>query len=402
MVNNHASRLTMDPEREIIRTLQQMYQAGISCPQLEPVAASYADEEYRRTRETIGGLQRFIESLAGLRGRKAILHVSNGLPLVAGRGGMEYLIDVCSPAGLARGANRDQSLNGRIFTGDVQLSSADSSRYDTSQAWHELAARANRNNVTFYPLQAIGLRDPTFPGADTPVRTLSPTAGVNTSWNRQDALVMVAVDTGGAAILNQNRVAEALGRMQNDLRHYYRLSVLVEDGVVGEVEKIAVRVDRPRAKVRHRKSLRLQSRSEKVADGVLAAALHGAGENSMGLTAEMQGSTRIDKNLRKVRVKLKIPLASLTLLPGVPGADDKVISKGLFTVFVAATDADGGTTPVRRSTLSVERKQDQARKPETYVFEVEMEMRKGEHVVGFGVLDEIGGGSSFLRTVVNG
>lgn len=213
---------------------------------------------------------------------------------------------------------------------------------------------------------------------------------------------MVAAETGGAAIVNVNKIGEKLADMQNDLRHYYRLSVRREGGEAGQVETIKVTVDRPRAKVRHRKSLHLQSLSEKVADGVLAAALHGTGENPMGLTAEVQGSAKIDKNLRSVRVQLNVPIASLSLLPAGPGPNDEVMSKGLFTVFVAATDAEGGTTPVRRSTMTVERTEGKSDQAETYVFEVEMKMKKGEHVVGFGVLDEVGGGSSFLRTVVEG
>lgn len=400
LVNEQAGRMTMDPEQQTLRTLKQMYDSGIPCTFLEPVATSYADEEYGRTLRTIAGLQRFVESLAGLPGRKAILHVSNGLPLVGGMGALEFLIDVCTPAGLARGVERNPNVSSRVDGGlSMQV---DSAKFDTSNQWRELAARANRNNVTFYPLQAIGLRDPSFAGADEETRTLSPAAGINTRWNRQDALVMLAVETGGAAILNQNRVSEALGRMQNDLRHYYRLSVRLDSGEAGKVNTVKVDVDRPRAKVRHRKSLRFQSRNERVAAAVLAAAIHGTGVNTMGLTAEMQGSTKIDKNLRTVRVKLNIPIASLTLLPAGPETDPEAVSKGQFTVYVAATDAEGGTTPVRRSTMTVERTRNTADESKNYVFELEMEMKKGEHMVGFGVLDEVGGGSSFLRTVVEG
>jgi hypothetical protein len=136
-----------------------------------------------------------------------------------------------------------------------------------------------------------------------------------------------------------------------------------------------------------------------VADRVLTTTLHAASDNQMGLSAELApaGEKPADHDLRSVRLKLQIPLAALTLLPAAPDRP----AQGRFTVFLAATDFEGRTTPVRTSTVPVEVKPgDQSM--QSYTFEVEMEMRQGEHVVGFGVLDEIGGETSYLRTVVEG
>lgn len=403
VVNEHSGRMVQDPEQQTLRTLRQLYDSGVPCSQLEPVARNYAADEYRRTLNTLGGLQSFVESLGGIPGRKAVLHVSDGLPLTAGLGAFEFLIDVCTPAGLARGVASNPDINARVG-GGLQLSPLDAASYDLSDAWTRLAARANRNNVTFYPLQAIGLQDPTFAGADQMARSLSPAAGMATGWNKQDALVMLGSSTGGAAILNRNRIGTALRNMENDLRHYYRLSVRLGgeevDAESGDVRKLQVRVDRPDAEVRHRKSLHLQSRSEKVADQVLATALHGTGENSMGLKADSVSSTKKSKDRRTVRLQLEIPIDSLTLLPD--DSAEATGSSGLFTVFLAAADGHGGWTPVRRSTMRVESPRDESKRPKHYLFEVEMELREGRHVVGFGVLDEIGGGTSYLRTEVKG
>ena len=55
----------------------------------------YASATHRQTLTAISSLERFVDSLAGLPGRKAILHVSDGLPLIAGRGPNEYIIELC-------------------------------------------------------------------------------------------------------------------------------------------------------------------------------------------------------------------------------------------------------------------------------------------------------------------
>jgi hypothetical protein len=185
--------------------------------------------------------------------------------------------------------------------------------------------------------------------------------------------------------------------MSGELRDYYLLSVRGGGGDAGDVRKLAVEVDRPGVEVRYRRSLRIQSRHEQVADRVLSTTLHTASNNPMGLSAELTDDTPADGDLRSVRLKLRIPLAALTLLPAVSDQP----AQGRFTVFLAATDLEGRTTPVRTSTVPVNVNPGDEGK-ESYTFEVEMKMRPGEHVVGFGVLDEIGGETSYLRTVVKG
>lgn len=396
LIQERLGRMMVDPEELMLRRLRQLYDSGVPCNQLEPMTRSFADEEYRRSVRAIGGLQSLVESLVGLPGRKALLHVSDGLPLVAGMAGFEFLIEQCTAAGLARGVARSDG-GGRAPRSELSLRNMDTSAFDTTNAWTELAARANRNHVTFYPLQAVGLRDHSFAGADQEARTLSAGAGMVIGWNRQDALVMTAKATGGTAILNRNRIAEALLDMEQDLRHYYRLSVRLDDQLPG-VRTIEISVARDGADIRHRQSLHVQSRVDRVADRVLATTLHDAGENPWGLRARKSGSEKIDKHRRLVRLKLEIPLAALTFLPD--ESTEAGASRGLFTVFVAARDEMGGWTPVRRSTLRVDHDPTDPQAPERYVFEVEMEMRQGRHDVGFGVLDEVGGGTSFLRTEI--
>lgn len=404
VINEHAGRLVLDPEKETTRILKLMYDSGVPCPQLEHVAVNYAEEEFHRAKSTIDYLQSFVESLAGLPGRKALLHVSDGLPLIAGRGVMEFLVDFCTDTGLSRGVHRNPNIDPRT-DGPIQMRSPDQTPYDLTNHWVELAARANRNHVTFYPVQALGLRDPTYAGADLESRLLSPTGSVAAGWNRQDPLVLVALETGGTAILNQNHIDDALARMKRDLRHYYRLSVRTGNIEPGEIRKLKVRVDREGAQVRHRKTLHFRSRRDKVADRVLTAMLHTGvhdpvGDNPMGLRAEPVDSVKTGKNRRKVRVNLEIPLSSLTLLSD--AGTQPPAAHGIFTVFVAAADSEGTRTPVRRSTQRVSIDPADPEAPKSFVFEVEMEIRKVRHELAFGVLDEVGGGASFLRVVVGG
>lgn len=371
-------------ERKAMRELDLLRSSDVHCNRLKQTATTYIEDEYRRTLDAISALHSFVEDLGGLPGRKAIVHVSDGLPMVAGLALHDFLVERCS-----------------------DRHAPEMSLYSVAGPWHQLAARANRNNVTFYPLQASGLRDAAFVGADFQNRELSPEASVGLGWNRQDALVSVAVETGGAAILNTNRVIEDLRRMESDLRHYYRLSVRPSDDSTGEgletgrILKIDIEVDRPGVEVRHRKSLRLQTHGDQVAAQVLASTLHAeaaALDNAMALRARVEGSSRKSRKLRTVRMQLDIPFAGLTLLPSTRGD----VYRGVFTVFVVARGPEGGTTEVRRSTLAVDLPEDRSNVPDAYTFGFEMDMRKGEHLVAIGVLDEIGGETSYVRIIVGG
>ncbi len=403
--NAQAWRPTVNEEPRVMRQIQELQEMNMQgaraqpCVNLEPLAIGYATATHSETLSTIAALEYFVDTLAGLPGRKAVLHVSDGLPLIPGRGPYEYIIEMCGGfEGAARGVENAYDYGTDIYDHtDINKMRLDMMRYDTSEQWYQLAARANRNNVTFYPLQVGGLRDPTFGGVATQTRGASVVVDVGRGQNRQDALVLLAGETGGKALINRNQMADGLEQIGKELRDYYLLSVRGVGGAAGDVRKITVDVDRPGLEVRNRRSMRLQSRHQQVADRVLTTAVHVASDNPMGLSARVGSETPASDGQRNVRLMLRIPLSALTLLPT---ATDQP-AQGLFTVFVAASDVEGGVTPVRTATVPVEVRpgdEDDA----SYTYEVDMLIREGKHVVGFGVFDEIGGEASYLRALIKG
>ena len=61
---------------------------------------SFADEEANRLQFTIDAIRGVVTTLAGLPGKKSIVYVSNGLPMIAGMVGSE-ISRICSPAVVA-------------------------------------------------------------------------------------------------------------------------------------------------------------------------------------------------------------------------------------------------------------------------------------------------------------
>ena len=113
--------------------------AGIA----DPVKV-YAQEARQRIMGSISGLNALARSLSGLSGRKALLHISDGISVTPGEDLFRGLGAMCADA---------QGL--LDYHGSRAM--LDAQTYSTAKAWSDLAARASAQRVTFYTLQASGL-----------------------------------------------------------------------------------------------------------------------------------------------------------------------------------------------------------------------------------------------------
>lgn len=366
------------------------------CVNTGMVARSHAEEAYNRVLGTADALGAFVDSLAGLPGRKTVLHVSDGIPLVAGGEVYSYAISLCDGTAAATGHNPDgfdvTSMGaGRWTRFDPVAARADMDKYDTTHRWQRLTAAANSQRVSFYPVQAAGLavlRSSTVEALKTPG-----TIEAYGRHNRQDTLSLLASETGGRAILDANDLRPGLERALADAAHQYLLAYPPPVPGDGRRHRIRVEVDRPGASVRHRQSYESKSFHQQVADGVLSSLFHGAADNPLGVRLELVETERAGGSTTSTRVRLDVPLANLTLLP------DGASRHGLFTVFLAVRDGAGGTTAVRQKSIPVRVAQPEvaATGSPSFTFEVEIDLSPGEVRLAAALLDELGGVASYAH-----
>lgn len=363
-----------------------------TCVAIGGLAEPYADQAYHHVQQTIDALTGFVDSLAGLGGRKVLLHVSDGIPLVPGGQLLSYAIELCDGTGAAQGI--DYAIDVTVL-GDKQRHRWDPfaakqrlNELDTTRDWQRLAAHANIEQVSFYPVQAAGLSSTRLVDAATDIqmtgRTL--TFGVR---NRQDTLDLIARETGGRATLNSNDPGLGVEGALADSRTHYLLAFKPASTKLGAVHRIRVEVDRPALEVRHRKSYRTRGIHEQVTNGVLTALFYGEVTNPLEAGLLHASGPRLEDGRRKVRLRVLIPLTRLTLLP----RDEQL--DGLFTVFVAARDEEGNTTPVRQVSIPVSVPAGSV--SEDFGYDVEMTLDAGPHDVAVGVRDELGGTTAYLR-----
>lgn len=345
--------------------------------------ADYRAKEIAHDVETsLRGLGEMVGSLGGLPGRKVLVHVSNGLPLVPGEDLFTFY-DLRYP---------DSGFSGRMIA----------SRYDKRRAFRELTARANSNRVTFYTIEGAGLRSHGSLSAEYGALSSGGISqgslidvDVARMVNEQESLQIMAVETGGLATLGTNNIDGGLERIADDMRAYYSLGYMSSQSSDGRYHEIEVRVKDPRAKViRHRAGYRSKAVSTRVEEGTLAALLHQAGENPLDIELRLgQPQPTEERGQWLVPVEVRVPLSGATLLPR--GATHE----GRLRVSLAALDENGSTSGVRQDQIPLTiRDEDLARaRQQSWVYEAQLLMRDGDHRVAAGVRDELGGESSFVH-----
>lgn len=338
----------------------------------------YAESAQNDLAFSVGALKEIVGSLAGLPGRKALLYVSDGVPMVAGQA-------------LFRAV--DRRFPGE---GSQQMTAFD---YDYSRRFRELAYQANANRVTFYTLDAAGLRVPeSFSASTRGGGTLGLGALIDSArhMNLQSPLRFLADSTGGISILNTNNVFDGLARAADDFDSYYSLGYTPSHAGDGRYYRLEVKVRGKRLSVRHREGYRDLSTETRLTDNTLAALYHSIERNPLGISLHFEPGERRHDGFWEVPVKLRVPIGKLTLVP----AGDSW--EGRMKVFIAAMDGRGGTSPVQQVPveLSIPEAEIERALEQDYVYTMPLLMRPGEQRVAVTLRDEFGAEVAYITRVV--
>jgi VWFA-related protein len=213
------------------------------------------EEIIRRRREirTLDALDDLIVHLEGIREeRKFVLLLSEGWRLgrVTSLGG-----DVRGPssAGVDPGGRLRLDPN-RGTAGPYAFCEQERSRVafvDLDRKFLDLMQRANRANISFYPLDPRGLV--VFDSPIGPERPPPPSVDAANLRQRYEALRTIAETTDGFAILNSNATTRGIERMVQDTGAYYLLGYYSTNAKLdGRYRRLTVRVKRQGVDVRAR------------------------------------------------------------------------------------------------------------------------------------------------------
>jgi VWFA-related protein len=245
----------------------------------------------RRERQVLGALQDLAVYLRGVREeRKAIITMTGGWVLF--RENPHLTLGGSGESNLPRvGTTPDGRLSSdahKYTEGysqhDCEVDRQRLAALDNWQFFHDMFDVANRSNVTFYPVNALGLVAFDKPIGDQPtlegeIRALGPAAHVGEDPNvnlnnpmvtdtalisqRRDNLRSLAENTDGLAVVDTNDIDTGMKRIVDDLTSYYLLGYTSTNGKLdGRYRKISVRVKRSGVDVRARRGYRAATEKE--------------------------------------------------------------------------------------------------------------------------------------------
>ena len=332
----------------------------------------FIQEETTSLQYSLGALREIIAMLAGLEGKKAVLYVSNGLPMVPGIDLFYAYAD----------AYRDDGALAEAVT------------FDQSRAFEALVAAANAQDVTFYTIDAGGLRAAGVATAEYTDSEDMRAAAIGRQ-NYLDSLRFMADATGGLAIIDTNDVRTRIGRVEQDLFTYYSIGYPLLQSGADKVHDIKVQLPgHPDYEVRYRRRMVEKSLETRVQEKVVTGLRLPLDENPMQLDLTLGRSAPAAEDRWTVPMRVSFPLRSIALIPE---GDDFV---GRVVLFVAARDTKGGQSDVVRQehvvrvpAADVDDVLDQR-----FTLEASLLMKEGRHAVAVGVLDQMTRQSSYQTT----
>lgn len=351
-------------EQAIDDLIEALYVGGWG-PAAENRLQAWAEQERDVVQGALNGLGAVIGWIAGVPGRKAILYVSDGLPIIPGDELMSWAAD------------RSNSMRG---TG--RISALSSQRNDMSQRFREVTAHASRNRVGIYPIEAWGARA----GRGRQISSVIIS-------NRQNGLRFLAEDTGGRVMLNTGDPLDGLRLMEEDLSAFYSLGYRPQRAGDEREHKIEVRVKAKGATVRHRQWYRDKSVAESVAERTAAVMRFGPEDNPLSATLEFGEPKAKEDGGVLVPVRVRVPISKLYLTP------KEGVRSGSLRLFVVA-GGEAGETPVRETrvvTVTIPEAEAAAGTAREYVHDVGITLKPGSYAVGVGVRDEAVSVTSYLR-----
>lgn len=261
--------------------------------------------------------------------------------------------------------------------------------YDSARLFKELTAKCNGNEITLYPINAQGLESMVL-SADKEAGwdIYSRGSGMVKSGSRSknEALQLMARDTGGLAILNTNDIESGLEKIEGDLQYYYSLGYVSphrEDGTYHSIEVKLVGVE-GKYDVRLRHGYMRISQEEKIKESVTSRLFLKRPYNPMNIMVQtLPIKPMLATKKLCLALKILIPIKNITLLYR---EKDYI---GEIKVYIALMDSEGRISPGHELTeqVKIPAEDYEVAMKSNYPYIAEMYVDPGHYIISLAVKD---------------
>ncbi len=376
------------PVRERTNLLRQIDQAlatnaetsAILLGNLVNDIRAWADSQAADVDATGDAVRVALSSVAGVEGRKVLFFVTERLTPLPGRDLFDYIQYGRLNAG-SGGKMTFRGLNDLTFL-----------TFDRTPTIRAVASSANVAGVSLVTIDASGLA---FDDSLSPEVTSGHGGRMDSSiasLDMQNAMNLLADETGGATIHGRNDLALALRRLEADWTAYYSLGYESPDTKPGAPRSLRVTVHRPGAQVRTRRAVIERTPEQKVSDAVISGVHIPRTFNPLRASLHI-GTPKRSGKMWLVPLEFKVPFEKLTLVPAGGRAKGAV----LFTA-VAATP-EGRISPVttERAPLDIPESELGALTGKTFTYVATLKVRAGSQLFSTALTDEVSRLTSYVQ-----
>lgn len=323
---------------------------------------------------TIDAMKTTINQLAGVEGRKILLHVSDGLPQSPGAELWKYISDKYR---------------------DATMHSTSLFEFDRTSKYLGVVQAANASGVSLYTIDASGLSVDSSVSAES--RTQSQRIDTFLERNNlQSMLSLMAEETGGEAILNKNDVLSALKNIEKDYTSYYSIGYRSVRSGLDRPHKVEVKLKKKGFAVRARRSYLEKGVETKVREAVTSALFFPRDDNPLAVGLEVGKAVPADRQNFAVPVIIRIPYARLAMLP------EGSTMRGRVVFYFVVIDSAGKQSELTTQPVPIEldaRKFDALARKD-FIYDVKLIMIPGGQKLSIAVRDDITNSTSYLQRAV--
>jgi VWFA-related protein len=326
--------------------------AGSSGPAVGPTLSSSAQLAMllamHEMKMRVAAINSVINSMAGGEGKKILLLAPRRLGEIAG-------------AEFAYLGTPD------VLPADAKL------QYGTEGLLRSIAANANSNGVTIYPLFPAGF------GSSLPQ------PATNAYLNETVSLKHLAQETGGLTALTAKDVVTLMPQVSDDVSDYYSLAYRVGSTGDDRARDIVVKTKNRDLRVRSRRQFVEKSYERRMKDRLTATLFRTNQESPIVIVAQL-GKAKKVRNKNTIPVRIRIPIAALTALPQGEGKH-----AGAFSVFVGtAADLDEVSNVTQKTQRFEIAEADLKKAGDGYfTYDLDLVVNPQAKFVAVGVLDEV-------------
>jgi VWFA-related protein len=360
---------TESDRRDVIQAIDD----STSADQAVSRVRSYAQQIENDLKYTFDAMKTTVNQLAGVEGRKILVHVSGGLP-------QSPALELWSYVQAAYPSSSAFSLQQFEF--------------DKTTSYLGIVQAANAAGVSMYMIDASGLTVDTNVTAER--RTTSQRIDTFVErTNLQSMLSLMAEETGGRAIINKNDITVALKEMEKDYSSYYSLGYRSVRSGLDRPHKVDV-------KLRNKKGLAVLSRRSytekgfdtKVREAVTSALFFSRDDNPLGASLTVGDPVPADRGNFIVPMAIRVPFSRLAMLP----EGTKVRGRLVFYFIVVDSEAKQSELTTQPVPVEMDAKTfEGAGSRRDFLYDVKLVMIPGGQKLSLAIRDDVTNTTSYLQ-----